>query len=431
MLRLLCVLFVVVTVLDPIAAAHAGDGAPTAAGSRIALAPTDWPWWRGPNRDGIAAADQQPPVRWSATQNVIWKAQVPGRGHGSATVVGDRVFLAIADEQREVQSVLCLDRRTGSQLWKTDVHTGGFSKKGENQKGSQASTTIACDGERLFVNFQNAGAIHATALGLDGKQLWQKKISDFVSHQGFGASPTVYQSLVIFSADNKGGGAIAALDRATGDSIWRHERPKLPNYTSPIIVNVAGQDQLVFTGCDLVSSFEPLSGEKLWEVSGATTECVTSTVSDGNVIITSGGYPKNHMSAVRADGSGKVIWENGVRVYVPSMLIKGGNLYAVTDAGVAMCWKCDSGKELWKSRLGGTFSASPVLVGDTIYAVNEEGKTFVFKPGRESIELLAENQLGNEVFATPTICGGRIYLRVATQEDGQRREMLYCLGAEK
>jgi outer membrane protein assembly factor BamB len=149
------------------------------------------------------------------------------------------------------------------------------------------------------------------------------------------------------------------------------------------------------------------------------------------VVITSGGYPKNHLSAMRADGSGTVVWENSTRVYVPSALIRDGNLYAVTDAGAAMCWKCDSGKELWKSRLGGTFRSSLVMVGENIFAANEQGKTFVFKPGRESLELVAENQLGDEVFATPTICGGRIYLRAASHQDGRRQETLYCLGIGK
>jgi len=106
----------------------------------------------------------------------------------------------------------------------------------------------------------------------------------------------------------------------TGDLVWSHDRPKIPNYTSPVIVNAAGREQLVFTGCNLVSSFEPLTGKTLWEVAGATEECVTSTVTDGEVIFTSGGYPKNHLAAVRADGSGKIVWEKGVRVYVPSML---------------------------------------------------------------------------------------------------------------
>jgi hypothetical protein len=397
--------------------------------SPIRFESTDWPWWRGPERNGIAAADQDPPLTWSSTENVLWQVPVPGRGHGSVTVVGDQVFLATADEQADNQSVLCVDRNTGKQLWQTVVHDGGMERK-SNKKASQASSTIACDGERLFINFLNSGAVYATALSRGGEKLWQTKITDFVEHQGYGSSPAIYDSLVIVSADSKGegGGAIAGLNRATGDIVWRHARPATPNYPSPIILNVAGRDQVFMTGCDLVSSFAPLTGEKLWEIVGATTECVTSTVTDGNLILTSGGYPKNHMSAVRADGSGKVVWENNVRVYVPSMLIHEGTIYGVTDDGIARCWEAATGKELWKERLGGTFSSSPVLVGKHIFAINEAGEGFVFKADPAKFELVAKNQLGDEVFATPTICGSRIYMRVAERRGDVRQEMLYCIG---
>lgn len=343
--------------------------------AEIPVASTDWPWWRGPDRNGIAPK-QNPPLKWSATENVLWQAPVPGRGHGSPTVVGDRVFLATADHEAETQSVLCFDRATGKRQWETQLHKGGFVKG--NVKSSMASCTTACDGKRVFVNFLNAGAVYTTALDLDGKQVWQAKVTDYVLHQGFGSSPAVYGSLVIVSADNKGGGVIAAYDRETGRPAWRHERPKFPNYASPIILKADGKDQLFLTGCDLVTSLDPLTGKKLWEVKGSTTECVTSTVTDGKVMITSGGYPRNHVAAVAADGSGKVVWENNTRVYVPSMVVREGHLYAVLDAGVAMCWRCDDGKELWKERLDGGFSASPVFTGDTVFATNEGGKTFVF-----------------------------------------------------
>lgn len=408
----------------------AAEPSKPSAGERIEFASTDWPWWRGPNRNGIAAADQKPPLKWSESENVLWQTPIPGRGHSSPTVVGDQVFLATAEHDREVQSVLCFRRQTGEKLWQTEIHRGAFEpvlKKG-NTKSSLASSTVACDGQRLFINFLHDGAVYTTALSRDGKQLWQTKITDYVLHQGFGSSPAIYQSLVIVSADNKGTGVIAALDRATGSFVWKQERPKFPNYTSPIILNVAGREQLFFTGCDLVTSFDPLTGKKLWEIEGSTTECVTSTVTDGQLIFTSGGYPKNHLSAVKADGSGKIAWENGARVYVPSMLVRDGYLYSVLDAGVAMCWKCDTGKEVWKGRLGGTFSASPVLVGEHLFATNEAGQTFIFKATPEAFELVAENSLGREVFATPTICGSRIYFRVANQVDGQRHEELKCVG---
>jgi outer membrane protein assembly factor BamB len=238
----------------------------------------------------------------------------------------------------------------------------------------------------------------------------------------------LYDSLVLISADNKRGGAIAGLRRTSGEIAWRHDRPKKPNYPSPIVVRADGKDQLILTGCDLVSSFEPLSGKKLWEFPGATTECVTSTVTDGKLVYTSGGYPENHISAVKADGSGDVAWKNNTRVYVPSMLLKDGYLYAVTDAGVAICWEAATGKEQWKNRIGGTFSSSPVLVGESIYAINEAGKAFVFTAQPMAFKQVATSQLGDEVFATPTICGGRIYLRVAENTDAGRQEMLYCLG---
>ena len=396
---------------------------------RIAVAATDWPWWRGPNRNGIAAAKQDLPLKWSETENVLWKAPVPGRGHGSPTVVGDQVFLATADHERETQSVLCIHRQTGKQLWQTQIHRGGFDKKG-NSKASHASSTLACDGQRVFVNFLHSGAVWTTALSREGKQLWQTKVADYVLHQGFGSSPALYESLAIVSADNKGmgTGAIAALERATGKIVWKHERPQAPNYASPIILNVAGRDQLLMTGCDLVAGFDPVAGKKLWEIKGSTTECVTSTVTDGERIFTSGGYPKNHVSAVRADGSGKVVWENNSRVYVPSMLAQGGYLYAVQDAGIAVCWKSDTGKEVWKGRLDGTFSSSLVLADGNLFATNEAGRTFVFKASPKAFELIGENQLNGEVLASPAICGGRIYLRAATQQQGKRQEMLYCLG---
>jgi outer membrane protein assembly factor BamB len=404
-------------------------GGEDAAGEQITVAANDWPWWRGPQRTGIARALQRPPLRWSETENVKWKSPVPGRGHGSPAVVGDQVFLAAADHESQVQSVLCFHRATGKLLWQTPVHRGGFTDKG-NSKSSLASSTPACDGKRVFINFLNNEAIWTTALDRDGKVLWQKKVSDYVLHQGFGSSPALYGPLVIVSADNKGGGVLMALDRRTGKEVWKQERPAYPNYASPIILPVAGREQLLLTGCNLVSSFEPLTGKKLWEIKGSTTECVTSIVTDGQLVFTSGGYPKNHVSAVRGDGSGKVVWEHGTRVYVPSLLVRDGYLYGVMDAGFAVCWKCDSGKEVWKGRLRGTFSASPVLVGEHLFATNESGHTFIYKATPKAFELVAENQLGSNVLATPTICGGRIYMRVAHEDGGRRKEALYCLGSD-
>ncbi len=392
----------------------------------FSISAKDWPWWRGPDRNGEASSDQNPPLAWDDAKHVVWKVALLGRGHGSVAIVGTRIFLQTADEPSGAQLVICLNRTNGSQLWSTTVHPSGGMRK--NNKSTAASSTPACDGERVFVNFPNNGALMTTALDLNGKQLWQTKICDYIEHQGYGSSPALYQSLVLVSADNKAGGAIAALDRKTGTIVWRRERPQMPNYPSPIVLNVAGKDQLLMTGCDKVSSFNPLSGETLWEVDGATTECVTSTVTDGSHIFTSGGYPKNHMSAVMADGSGKKAWENDSRLYVPSLVIRGGYLYGVLDAGIAVCWKADSGEEVWKARLGGTFSSSPVLVGDKIYATSEVGETFIYRADPSKFEQLAKCKLGDEVLSTLVICDSHIYYRAAHVVDGKREEFLYCLG---
>ncbi|HVU90484.1 MAG TPA: PQQ-binding-like beta-propeller repeat protein [Pirellulales bacterium] len=393
-------------------------------------AKSDWPWWRGPASNGVASADQRPPMTWSETENVLWKAKVPGRGHASPTVCGERVFLATADETQEVQSVVCYDRRTGRELWKVDVHSGRMDHHG-HKKSSQASATIACDGQHVFANFLHDGGIYTTALDLSGKQVWQTRVSNFVTHQGFGSSPTIYKSLVLVATDNKGGGVVAALDRETGKEVWRQERPKQPNYTSPVVLNVAGREQLLLAGCDHMSSFDPATGKPLWEVEGSTTECVGAMVTDGELVFASGGYPKKLTVAVRGDGSDKIAWENTTQTYVPSMIVHDGYLYTVTDAGIVYCWKSSTGEEQWKTRIGGTFNASPVLVGDLLFATDQEGKTTIFKANPAAYEPVGQNQLGEDVYATPVFVDGQIFMRVAHGSNESRQEWLYCIGAKK
>lgn len=385
---------------------------------------TDWAAWRGPTRDGIAAPGQDPPIQWSETENIVWKTPVPGRGHGSPTVVANRIYLPTAE--RGTQSVLCLDRNTGKLVWQTEVH-GSQADPGKQANSSAASSTVTCDGNRLWINFLNGGAVHTTALDLNGKVLWQQKICDFVTHQGFASSPVLHESLVLVSADHRGGGTIAGLDRNTGRIVWSAARPKLPNYATPAIVQADGRTQLVLAGCNLITSLNPATGKKLWEIEGSTEECVTTAVTDGRRVFLSGGYPKNHTVAVLADGSGKVAWQNNARVYVPSMIAKSGHLYAVMDAGVAVCWKSDTGEEVWKERLGGDFFASPVMVDGRIYASNVSGKTFVFEASPRNFKILAQNQLGDESYASPVICGSRVFLRVAKRGES-RQEFLYCVG---
>ncbi|MFM8890448.1 MAG: PQQ-binding-like beta-propeller repeat protein [Planctomycetia bacterium] len=408
-------------VLQPAVAAD------TAARELPGITARDWPWWRGPTHDGHAAAGESPPLEWSDTRNVRWSVPVPGRGSSSPTVVGDRVYLTTCDEAVGSQSVLAFDRGSGAPVWTTMVHEQGAMRKNERSTG--ASGSVTCDGERLFVAFPTSGAVFVTALSLAGEEIWRRRLCDYQIHQGYGASPLLHGDTVIVVADHKGGGTVAALDRRTGALVWKQPRPPVPNYSSPVVYRLFGREQLILIGCDKVASHDPATGAVLWEREGATTECVTTPVTDGERIFTSGGYPRNHVSAVRADGSARIEWENDQRDYVPSMLVREGHLYAVLDAGVAVCWESATGVQKWKQRLGGNFSGSPVLVGDRILATSESGETHVFLARPDRFESLAVNKLGDEAFASPAVCGDRIYLRVASGTGAERRERLVCVAA--
>ena len=384
----------------------------------------DWPGWRGPTADGHASSSQTVPIQWSETDRVRWKTPLRGRGHSSPTLVGDRIYLttATADEQ----AVICLDRASGRVLWDAVVHRGQVDA-GNHRLSNPAAGSVAWDGERLFVNFPNGKGIQTSALTPAGKLLWQTRVADFVMHQGFGSSPVVHGALVLVSADNRGGGKVLALDRATGKIVWSQDRPKIANYTSPAVLQAAGQSQVVLGGCNLISAFDPNSGRKLWEIEGATEECVSTAVTDGQRVFVSGGYPRNNVTAVEADGSGRIAWQNNTRVYVPSMLVRNGHLYAVLDAGQIVCWRADTGAELWREKVDRDFYGSPVMLGDRVYVTNLRGVTFVVEVSPAGAKVLAQNKVGDEALASPAIAGGRVYLRAAKMTP-ERQDYLWCIG---
>ncbi|MEW4531080.1 PQQ-binding-like beta-propeller repeat protein [Maioricimonas sp. JC845] len=397
------------------------------ASTATAFDENDWPWWRGPNRTGIAA-DQQLPVEWDEETNVHWKVTVPGRGHSSPTIVGNQIFLTTADEEKQTQSVLALDRATGRLLWQTELNRGGFAEK-IHSKNTHATPTVACDGKTLYVVFPNHERLQLAALSLSGKKLWEVNAGPFHPKKyefGYAPSPLLHGENVIVASEFEQG-YIAAFSRRDGSEVWRIPRTDNTSFSSPVVAHIAGRDQMLISCADYVSSFDPRSGKLLWKVKGTSKATCGTIVWDGDIVYASGGYPETQTIAIRADGSGDVLWSNRENSYEQSMIASGGYLYTVNDRGIAFCWDGLTGEEKWKHRLGGPVSASPVLAGDLIYATNEKGTTFVFRANPEEFDLVAENQLGDETFATPTICGGRIYMRVASSAGGERVETLYCL----
>jgi hypothetical protein len=384
--------------------------------------PEDWPWWRGPARDGKALG-AAPPVSWARDERVRWQMPIAGRGHSSPCVWEDRIFLTTAKPETEEQILVCFSRDGENLLWVRILHSGGFPAM--HRKNSHASASPACDGERVFSAFVNHDGLHVSATDLEGDLLWQTSAGPFVSQHGFGASPVVWGSLVIVNGDSDGVGYVAALHRATGKVVWRTPRSGTPSYATPIAGVVAGKPQLLLHGGNEVWSYDPETGAPIWHARGPS-EVTAGTMAFGeDLVYASGGYPEKEILCIRADGSGdvtdsRIVWRatRGV-AYVPSPLLHTGRLFVVDDGGVVTCFAAATGEVIWRERLRGSFSASPTVAGENIYAVNEDGTTFVFKAA-DRFELLAENELGAGGFASPVICGGRIYLRSS--------DTLYCIG---
>lgn len=395
-------------------------------------AATDWPWWRGLHRNGIAESSPVP-TKLSDTDNVVWKTEVPGRGHSSPTVVGNRIFLTTADNQQKIHYLLIFDRGNGKLLKQVEVSRGGFPAK-NHPKNTEATPSVACDGERLFVTFYHHDQVEAFAFDMNGELQWKKSAGAFnprAYEYGYAPSPLLYGQTVIIVTEYDGDSFLTALDRKTGDQVWQTARPPMITFSSPVIGRVAGKDQLLLSGAQLVAAYDPRTGKRTWSTSGTSLATCGTMVWDGDITFASGGYPKSETIAIKGDGSKRVLWKNTENSYEQSMLAYDGFLYAYTDKGIMTCWRGTDGKEMWKERLTRDVSASPVLAGGNIYWANEIGTLFVMRANPERFELVAENHIGNESFASPAICGGQVFLRVANRSGDKRQEYLYCFANPK
>ncbi len=390
------------------------------------LAETDWANWRGPNGNGVAA-DQPLATSWSDTENVRWRASVPGRGHSSPTIIGDQVVVASAIEDQPQQLVIAYDRANGSERWRTVVHSGGFPSKSEvHNKATNANSTVASDGQHLFVAMLNQSKVFVTALDLQGKQRWQREVGAFSSKFGYAPSPIIYKSLVVIAADNQGGGYLAALDRETGAVAWRTARGNASSYSSPIIGTLDGKEQLLITGGDRLASYDPGTGKLNWETPCISEATCGTVVVTGDRVLASGGYPDKETVCVASNG--EKLWSNNTKVYEPSLVASDGLAFAITDDGIAYCWDINDGTQMWRERLGGNFSSSPVVCNGNVYVASLTGQCFVFRASGKGYEQVAQNQLGNDCYASPAISGGEIFFRIGIGSDRDRREELVCIG---
>jgi outer membrane protein assembly factor BamB len=426
--------FLVILVVVALAVVFVFFGSPDPAGEQMVSVtdfeelppatakPGDCPWWRGAAGDGNFG-EQDVPLEWGAEEGVLWSTRVPGLGHASPCVHGDRVFIFTAEDDSLEISLLGYSRSTGKEIWRTPLHKGGFMNM--HGKNSHASATPACDGERVFAVTIVDGMLITWAVDLDGKPLWANEVGDFESTHGYGSSPVLHKSFVIVAGDNEGIGFVAAIHRKTGETIWKTRRTSESNYGTPIVATIAGRTQLVIPGAGRVTSYNPDTGEELWRCDGPTKTCGNTVAWDEQHVFASGGYPDKQILCIRADGEGDVtdshvVWSSRKGVaYVPSPLYHDGRLYVVSDKGIITCFNSATGDLDWRGRLRGGFSASPHLVGGHIFVVNELGTTFVLKAGGR-LDIVAENKLDSSGMASTVACGDRLFIR--------GESTLYCVG---
>ena len=393
-----------------------------------------WSSWRGQVGDNHAADGNRVPETWDLTsgENVLWQTKIPGRGHSSPVVTDDSIFLTTADSEKKTQSLLRLDRQTGKLVAETVLHRNGLPGT-IHPNNSHASPTPAFDGKHLFVCFDTSDSIVLSKVTPDDKIVWQKKVANFKPSQfkfGYGASPVIENGVVIIAAEYDGpDSGLYGLDCETGEQVWKVSRPINLNFASPIVGTVGGTRQVLLAGGSKICGYDPADGKLLWSVDESTDAiCGTVVWNQRNVFI-SGGYPGTGTWCVSGDGTKKYVWDNRVKCYEQSLLLFGDHLLAVDDNGIGHCIQAADGDETWKQRLfDGRISASPLLVGDRIYTASEDGTVVVISTNTDQCQILAKNQTGNSIFASPVVVDNRLYLRPAVGYDQDRQEYLVAIG---
>jgi outer membrane protein assembly factor BamB len=395
----------------------------------------NWPGWRGPRGDGVSG-EKSIPLTWSTTENIRWKTPIPGKGHSSPVVWGDRVFVTTCLEDKGERVLLCLDRRDGKILWQQVILTTPLERK--HSLNSYASATPVTDGKHVWVAFLAYPDMQVACYDFDGKQLWMRSPGKLLSVHGFCSSPILHKDLVILNGDQDAKAYLVALDKETGAERWRIDRPnRTRSYCTPILIhpkNKPNETQMVLSGSKCVTGYNADNGELLWIIHGPTEQYVASLVYLDDVLFLTTGFPEFHLMGISPDGRGDITNSKHVRwhiphkvnrrdgaSYVPSPIAANGHFYVVSDTGHLSCLETRTGKRLWREKLGRHVSASPVLADDRLYFLDDDGTTHVLKANAR-FEVLHKNKLDEECYASPAISRGQIFIRALHN--------LYCIGAD-
>ena len=422
-----------------------------------AFASDNWPQFRGPNACGVST-NTNLPDKWSATDNVAWKTDLPGRSWSSPIVWGERVFLTavVNPDQSELPKkglyfggnrpappksehqwkVVCLDLATGKVQWEKTVHSGA-PETPIHLKNSYGAETPVTDGERVYALFGNIGVF---AFTLEGGEVWSKQLEPHKMRFGWGtaASPVLHGGQLFIVNDNDDHAELFALEAKTGKELWRKDRDEKSNWATPFIWNNGQRTELITPGSRAVRSYD-LEGKLLWSFRGMSSISIPTPFAGDGLLFVSSGYVGDKVRplyAIRPGASGDITlqpgetnnqfiaWSNPVGgPYNPSPLFYEGRVYVLFDRGLVTCYDAKTGKVLYdRERLpeGLAFTSSPWAAGGRIFCLYEDGVCYVLRAG-DKFELLHTNKLadGDMCMATPALAGDRLLIRTAAR--------LYCI----
>jgi outer membrane protein assembly factor BamB len=414
---------------------------------------TYWPYWRGPAADGMAVGDA--PLRWTDTQNVRWKVEIPGLGNSSPIVWGDQIFVTTAIKtgtlppgessapptgamsfrgpsgpQAEHRfDVIALDRKTGKVLWQRTATTAMPHEGAHQTYGSFASNSPVTDGKRVYAFFGSRGMY---CYDLKGTLIWQKNFGVQMRMRmafGEGMAPVLAGDRIILVFDHEGESFIVALDKVSGKEVWRVSRDEKTNWAAPLVVDYKGRKQVVVSASGKVRSYDLADGRLIWECAGLGMNTIPQPVRQDEMVFVMSGYNNPRLMAIRLGregdltGSDAIVWsQTRGNSYTPSPVIYDNKLYVLTDTGMLSCYNARTGEPYYQQvRLPKTYSfkSSPVGANGKLYLASENEDVIVLRMG-ETFEVLATNTMPDQVFiATPAITGGEIFLRSKTR--------LYCI----
>lgn len=408
----------------------------------------NWPQWRGPRGQGVSE-EKNLPLEWSPTKNIKWKTPIPGRGHSSPIVWGNRLFLTTAiegpvipgatavkhiinneivklpdtvgAENHHTLKLICIDTGTGNIVWERTVHEGRMYDD-RQKSNTYASSTPATDGRYVYAYFGSEG-LHC--YDFDGNSVWRASLGGIAKMgYGEGTSPVIFENLVIVQVDKEmgQGSYIAAVDKTTGKHVWRTARKNRASWSTPVLVQGTKRMELIASGAESVVSYDPATGKELWQSEGVVSHAIpTALAGDDMVFVYAGSHDKRGYAV--SLGSNKVLWRHDKgTAYVSSGVLYDGSIYLITDSGTMTSLDAKSGQlkyEGGRVPAPSIFFASPVVFDGKILITNQDGDSFLIATGPKH-ELLKTNSVGEPVYASPAVSGGRIYIR------GDRH--LFCIG---